>query len=94
MTIVTTDARKALFDVRVERRTDTEWDVCLASSRVCVGYVTDLGDGFEAIDVLPPYRVAVRSRLEEALAEILDTIAEENESILAAYTGEAAPARR
>jgi hypothetical protein len=77
----------AEYGVTVEHDRAREWSVHLTAGNGCVGYVTDLGHGFEAIDVLPPYRVTITPSLEDAIAEILNTIDSENEPILAAYTG-------
>ncbi|MCS5732475.1 hypothetical protein [Herbiconiux daphne] len=81
-----TNAAHPPFEAVLDRSSATEWSVLLTSSLACVGYVTDLGHGlFEAIDVLPPYRVAVVDGFDDAVDEILATIQVANESILSAY---------
>jgi hypothetical protein len=77
---------------RVVHPADDEWEVQLASSGDCVGYVTRYDELFEAIDVLPPYEVTVAFDLDHALQCIYATLDEPNGPIIAAYA--ACPARR
>lgn len=72
-------------DVHLVQTSGAEWEVRVDPTWDCVGYITRCDIGFEAIDVLPPYDVALVPELDEAFARIRDTLSADD-PVLAAFT--------
>jgi hypothetical protein len=73
-------------DIHLVQTSGEEWEVRVDPSWDCVGYITHCGGCYEAIDVLPPYEVALVDDLDEALERITGSLGQAGEALLGAYT--------
>ncbi|NQX34101.1 hypothetical protein [Herbiconiux sp. VKM Ac-2851] len=78
----------ATVDVHLVQTSVLEWEVRVDPTWDCVGYITRCPDGYEAIDVLPPYEVVLTTELDDAFDRIRDTLTT-GDAVVAAYTAAA-----
>lgn len=74
-----------IVDVHLVQIGGAEWEVRVDPTWDCVGYITRCGADFEAIDVLPPYEVALVHELDEAFGLIRETLSVDD-PVVAAFT--------
>ena len=79
----------ATVDVHLVQTSGLEWEVRVDPTWDCIGYTTRCAEGYEAIDVLPPYEVVLTPELDDAFGRIRDTLAA-GDAVVAAYTSAAA----